>query len=63
MYDNDQDDPEQRSRSEDDLIAYTWRWYIDRRAAGEDFVPEEVILRMPMTKVSYWVHIEMSSSI
>merc|ERR550519_2948326 len=44
------DDPEQRSRSEDDIIAYTWRWYIDRRADGDAFVPEDVILRMSMTK-------------
>merc|ERR1712150_255539 len=46
------DDPQQRSRSEDDIIAYTWRWYIDQKAAGNDDAPEEVIIRMAMTKAA-----------
>ena len=38
-------DPTQRSRSEDSIIAWTWRTYID------DPTPDpEIILRMPMTK-------------
>lgn len=45
------DDPEQRSRSEDDVIAYTWRWFIDM-GGRETGTPEEVILRAPMTKAA-----------
>ena len=41
-----QNDPTQRSRKEDSIIAWTWRTYID------DPTPDPtVILRMPMTKV------------
>jgi len=43
----EQNDPTQRSRSEDSIIAWTWRTYLD------DPTPDkEIILRMPMTKVS-----------
>ncbi|KAK2176324.1 hypothetical protein NP493_670g01041 [Ridgeia piscesae] len=38
------DDPLQKSRSEDSLIAYTWRRFI------EDTSDPEILLRMPMTK-------------
>ena len=42
-----QDDPSQRSRSEDRLIAWTWRSYIDNPDPNID-----IVARMPMTKVS-----------
>ena len=47
-----QDDPKQSSRSEDNFIAYTWRWAYDAYTGdqGED-TPFEVVARMPMTKV------------
>lgn len=39
------------SRSEDRLIAWTWRTFVDQLLANETTDPE-VILRMPMTKVT-----------
>ena len=45
-----QDDPEQRYRSEDAIIAYTWKWVIDRILVGEE-PDRDIVLRCPMTKV------------
>jgi PhoPQ-activated pathogenicity-related protein len=42
-------DPSQRSRSEDRIIAWTWRTYLD---APENEKDPTLILRMPMTKAA-----------
>ena len=44
-----QNDPDQKSRSEDDVIAWTWRTYLDMPEGSRD---PNVILRNPMTKVT-----------
>ena len=46
-----QDDPEQRYRSEDAIIAYTWKWVMDELLAGEQDPDRDIVLRCPMTKV------------
>jgi len=47
------DDPKQSSRSEDNFIAYTWRWAYDNYTGGAgDDTPFEVVARMPMTKAA-----------
>ncbi|ELU07235.1 hypothetical protein CAPTEDRAFT_190159 [Capitella teleta] len=45
-----QNDPTQRSRSEDTLIAWTWRTYIDQLIAEDPEADPEVVMRMAMTK-------------
>ena len=45
-----QNDPSQMSRSEDRLIAWSWRTFVDQMINNTATDPE-VILRMPMTKV------------
>ena len=54
-----QDDPRQKSRSEDSIIAYTWAHFINN-GTNEPFW----LLRLPMTKVclkkiqiKYWVRV------
>ncbi|KAJ8037101.1 Autocrine proliferation repressor protein A [Holothuria leucospilota] len=41
-------DPKQKSRSEDDIIAYTFRQYVDGPYADDP----EIVLQMPMTKAT-----------
>ena len=41
-------DPTHESRTEDAIIAWTWNMFIENN--GSD---PEILLRMPMTKVSY----------
>ena len=48
---SNQDDPDESNRSEDRLIAYTWKWVIDRLLVGEE--PNmDIVLRCPMTKAA-----------
>ena len=42
--------PEDRPRTGDDLIAYSWMWWLDRLDRVLD-PPEEAMMRFPMTKV------------
>ena len=46
-----QDDPDQSERSEDSLIAYTWKSVIDQVEAGNPNPDRDIVLRCPMTKV------------
>jgi PhoPQ-activated pathogenicity-related protein len=48
------DDPKQNSRSEDNYIAYTWRWAYDAYTGdmGPEDTPFEVVARCPMTKAA-----------
>lgn len=41
-----QADPEQKRRTEDAVIAWTWKTFVDQKGADP-----EILLRMPMTKV------------
>ena len=47
-----QDDPDESNRSEDRLIAYTWKWVIDRLLQGQqpEDINMDIVLRCPMTK-------------
>jgi PhoPQ-activated pathogenicity-related protein len=45
------DDPEDKGRSGDDLIAYSWVWFLEKFKAGME-PREEAILRFPMTKAA-----------
>lgn len=41
-----QDDPEQKKRSEDAVIAWTWKTFVEKNSSDPEF-----LLRFPMTKV------------
>jgi len=41
-------DPEDRLRDEDDLIAWTWRRFLD------DPSDPDILIRLPMVKVGEW---------